>query len=91
MPGGRFGGARDGNAQNSGAQNPGNASQNTDVQDQGAQDAPENGRPSFSPPDAGFSESASRGTDATAIVWFGASVLLLALAIVFAWRFKNHR
>ena len=91
MPGGRFGGARDGNAQNSGAQSadaqkPGGASQNTD-----AQGAPENGRPSFSPPDAGFSESASRGTDATAIVWFGASVLLLALAIVFAWRFKNHR
>lgn len=96
MPGGRFGGARDGNAQNSGAQsadaqNPGGASQNTDAQDQGAQGAPENGRPSFSPPDAGFSESASRGTDATAIVWFSASVLLLALAIVFAWRFKNHR
>lgn len=81
MPGGRFGGARDGNAQK-----PGSASQNTD-----AQGAPENGRPSFSPPDAGFSESASRGTDATAIIWFGASVLLLALAIVFAWRFKNHR
>ena len=96
MPGGRFGGARDGNAQNSGAQSadaqkPGGASQNTNTQDQGAQGAPENGRPSFSPPDAGFSESASRGTDATAIVWFGASVLLLALAIVFAWRFKNHR
>ena len=96
MPGGRFGGARDGNAQNSGAQSadaqkPGGASQNTDAQDQGAQGAPENGQPSFSPPDAGFSESASRGTDATAIVWFGASVLLLALAIVFVWRFKNHR
>lgn len=91
MPGGRFGGARDGNTQNSGVQNPGNASQNTDAQDQSAQGAPENGRPSFSPPDAGFSESASRGTDATAIVWFSASVLLLALAIVFAWRFKNHR
>ena len=86
MPGGRFGGARDGNAQSADAQKPGSASQNTD-----AQGAPENGRPSFSPPDAGFSESASRGTDATAIVWFGASVLLLALAIVFAWRFKNHR
>lgn len=91
MPGGRFGGARDGNAQSADAQKPGGASQNTNTQDQGAQGAPENGRPSFSPPDAGFSESASRGTDATAIVWFGASVLLLALAIVFAWRFKNHR
>ncbi len=91
MPGGRFGGARDGNAQSADAQKPGGASQNTNTQDQGAQGAPENGRPSFSPPDAGFSESASRGTDATAIVWFSASVLLLALAIVFAWRFKNHR
>lgn len=91
MPGGRFGSARDGSAQNSGAQKPGSASQNTDAQNQGAQGAPENSRPSFSPPDAGFSESASRGTDATAIVWFSASVLLLALAIVFAWRFKNHR
>lgn len=91
MPGGRFGSARDGSAQNSGAQKPGSASQNTDARDQGAQGAPENSRPSFSPPDAGFSESASRGTDATAIVWFSASVLLLALAIVFAWRFKNHR
>ena len=90
-PGGRFGGARDGSAQNSGAQKPGSASQNTNTLDQGAQGAPENSRPSFSPPDAGFSESASRGTDATAIVWFSASVLLLALAIVFAWRFKNHR
>ena len=91
MPGGRFGGARDGSAQNSGAQKPGSASQNTDARDQGAQGAPENSRPSFSPPDAGFSESASRGTDATAIVWFSASVLLLALAIVFAVRFKNYR
>lgn len=91
MSGGRFGGARDGSAQNSGAQKPGSASQNTDARDQGAQGAPENSRPSFSPPDAGFSESASRGTDATAIVWFSASVLLLALAIVFAVRFKNYR
>ena len=79
------------NTQTEGMQKPDAAPQNTDAQDQSAQGAPENARQSFSPPDAGFGKTASRGTNTAAIVWFAVSVLLLAAAIVFAVRFKNYR
>ena len=91
MPGKRFGGARDENAQTEDAQKPDAAPRNPDAQEQSAQGAPENDRQSFSPPDAGFGKTASRGTNTAAIVWFAVSVLLLAAAIVFAVRFKNYR